>query len=459
MNLFPGVSYARITNMEHLSNNNQVCVIGAGIAGLTTAVFLARQNIPVTVIEKQSSPGGLLRSISLGNERIERFYHFICMPDVELIRLIEEVGLKNKLHWRSVKTSYFQESTLYPFSTPFDLLRFKPIPFLQRLRFGLNILRSRYRENWHELDSCPAKDWLIQRIGIDAYEKIWKPLLLIKFGHYHEQISAAWLWHRINRVARSRKKIWQRETMGYVENGFDHLINALLAELKARNVRVLLNTPVTQLLIHNGKITGVSLESDMNTLPCRAACSTIPLTLLSGLVKESESVNDSRFKKAAAIAYIGVVCVLLQLKHPLTESFWVNVNSSRIPFNGFIEYTNLNRHFDHGNSHLVYIPFYVPVESERYQQADDTLLEECFTAIKFIQPHFNADWVINSIISREMHAQPICTTGFSTRIPAMQGTIKGLFISDASQIYPEDRTVSGMIRQATQIAQAIREEW
>jgi len=129
-----------------------VCVIGAGVAGLSVALHLARRNIPVTVIEKDDRPGGLASSISIGGERIERFYHFICGPDHDLVGLIDNLGLKSKLHWRSAKTSYLQGRRLYPFGTPFDLLRFGTVPLLQRIRFGLNVLRGRYQKEWHKLD-------------------------------------------------------------------------------------------------------------------------------------------------------------------------------------------------------------------------------------------------------------------------------------------------------------------
>jgi len=163
-------------------SNERVCIIGTGLAGLSAALYLARRDIPVTLIEKEDRPGGLASSIAIRGERIERFYHFICGPDVELVRLIQQVGLKDKLHWRSCKTSCFHDQRLYPFGTPFDLLRFDPLPLGQRVRFGVNILQSRYRREWLELDQQPAKGWLIRHVGTQAYTQIWEPLLKVKFG-------------------------------------------------------------------------------------------------------------------------------------------------------------------------------------------------------------------------------------------------------------------------------------
>ena len=93
---------------------------------------------------------------------------------------------------------------MFKFNTPFDLFKFSPIPFSQRLRFGLNVLISQHRKHWYEMDKVSAKEWLIDQVGPEAYAAIWDPLLRIKFGPFQEEISAAWIWHRIHRVSRSR---------------------------------------------------------------------------------------------------------------------------------------------------------------------------------------------------------------------------------------------------------------
>jgi len=40
----------------------QVCIVGAGIAGLSAGLHLRNQGIEALIFEKDSSPGGLCRS-------------------------------------------------------------------------------------------------------------------------------------------------------------------------------------------------------------------------------------------------------------------------------------------------------------------------------------------------------------------------------------------------------------
>lgn len=438
-------------------NYGQVYIIGAGIAGLTGALYLTRRNIPVTVFERHDCVGGLARSMPLEKKQIERFYHFICRPDVELLQLIESIGLQDTLHWKPCQTNYFQNQRLYPFGTPWDLLRFDILPLTQRVRFGLNILHSRYRQTWQVLDQLSVAEWLNCNIGKEAYAQIWEPLLRMKFGERCHEISAAWLWHRIHRVARSRKHVWERESFGYVDGGTAALFQRMVKEIEARGGRVELNTRVERIMTEHGKIIGIMTDRSAEMLPCQTVYSTVPLTRLASLL--DGQVSDAYRTKLRSVSYIGVVCLLLHLNQQLTKSFWLNVNDPHIPFNGFIEYSNLYSQWGEGQNYFVYIPFYLPVTHLRYAQADNDLLADCLAGLQLIVPDFQPSWIVNAIISRDPYAQPVCTTHFSESIPAQQGELQGLFLSDASQLYPEDRTLSGMVRLSRQIVEMIAQAW
>ena len=180
--------------------SKNVIIIGSGITGLTAALRLIEQGCKVTVVEASEEVGGLAGSVLLDGVPVERYYHFICREDRDLIEFISELDLADKLNWREAGTSFFINGKIYPFNTPLDLLKFDPTPFSQRLRFGIHVATSQFRKSWLGLDKIAARPWLIGRVGMSAYMAIWDPLLRIKFGEFHEQISAAWIWHRIHRV-------------------------------------------------------------------------------------------------------------------------------------------------------------------------------------------------------------------------------------------------------------------
>jgi protoporphyrinogen oxidase len=109
-------------------------VIGGGPAGMKAAHLLQKGGASVTLLESSAVLGGLASSFDVQGARIERYYHFICKGDDALIDTLAELGLQSKLRWRDSRMAYFVDGTLYPFLTPVELLRFRPLRFHDRVR-------------------------------------------------------------------------------------------------------------------------------------------------------------------------------------------------------------------------------------------------------------------------------------------------------------------------------------
>lgn len=431
-----------------------IAILGAGLAGLSAAYDLARAGYRVTVLEAAPYVGGLASSFSIEGLPVEKYYHFICRADHALLQLIQELGLSLKLHWKQTHTSFFYHGKHYPFGTPFDLFFFSPIPLLQRARFGLHIIRSRYRSQWRWLDQLAAKPWLIENIGEEAYQVIWHPLLRIKFGGHYDKISAAWVWHRIWRVAKSRRYLWEHESFGYLEHGSATVVDQLESWLGARQeVNLRTSTKVKSVEIQNGKVTGVL--TGLEFIPCDAVISTLALPVLNQLIPQAP-VGFSH--QLAQVQYIGVVCALLSLNRPFSRSFWMNINDPEIIFNGVIEQTNLNQNLRRAGLNLLYIPLYIPTSESYYHVNEEALFNEYLPMLKRVNPAFDETWIKERHVFRTPYAQAICTTGFAEQRPNIKTPITGLYLTDSTQFYPEDRTISAAIRQGRLAAQAVRED-
>ena len=147
--------------------------------------------------------------------------------------------------------------------------------------------------------------------------------------------------------------------------------------------------------------------------------------------------------------------MMLKLRRPFTNSYWINTNDPHIAFNGFIEYTNLNARLDLDGSRILYIPFYLSTTEEQFSRKDEDLFAEYVAALKRIVPDFEPGWVEEYRVFREQFAQAICHVGFSRLVPGHATPVQNLYITDSVQFYPEDRSISAAIRLGQRVARIV----
>jgi hypothetical protein len=78
--------------------------------------------------------------------------------------------------------------------------------------------------------------------------------------------------------------------------------------------------------------------------------------------------------------------------------------------------------------------------------------------LSLINPAFELSWVKEARVFRTPFAQPVFSTGFADRMPGHRSSVKGLYVTDSTQFYPEDRTISAAITQGRRVAAMIAED-
>ena len=78
---------------------NSLVIVGGGITGLASAYLAAKAGVKVTVLEAADSAGGLLGTFEVGGNRLECFYHHAFTHDVELLWLLRELGIENRMEF------------------------------------------------------------------------------------------------------------------------------------------------------------------------------------------------------------------------------------------------------------------------------------------------------------------------------------------------------------------------
>ena len=128
-------------------------IIGGGITGLVAAYKLSKKGFKVTVFESSYFLGGQASVINIGGNKIERGYHHLFKNDKEIIELIEELHLSDSLKWFKSSVGMYSNKKLYPFSTPKDLLSYKPLSLISRIRLGFISLYLKRQKNWKKYET------------------------------------------------------------------------------------------------------------------------------------------------------------------------------------------------------------------------------------------------------------------------------------------------------------------
>jgi protoporphyrinogen oxidase len=396
----------------------RIAVLGAGPMGLAVAYQLARDGHHPIVFEADDRVGGMTAAFDFSGLTIERYYHFHCISDHAFLKILDELGIADKMHWVETKMGYWYQGMLQPWGNPIALLKFKGLSFIAKFRYGLH-----------------AFLWIKRWVGEEAYEVLWRRLFDYKFYDYSNNLSAAWIWSRIRRIGRSRYSLF-REKLGYLEGGSDTLLQALHQDIKSHGGEVRLTSHISEVVITDNQVVGV--KSGEQFIPFDKVISTVPIPYVPKLMPNLPGDILGQFK---ALKNIAVVCVIVKLRKALTENFWLNTNDPEMDIPGLVEYSNLRPL----NDHVVYVPFYMPGEHPKFSEPNEAFTDKVKRYLKKINPALNDDDFIDIRASRYRFAQPICQPSFLEGLPSAKLPVKGLWLADTSYYYPEDRGISESI--------------
>jgi protoporphyrinogen oxidase len=431
----------------------KIAIIGAGVAGLAAAYDLAGAGHKVTVFEAAPYTGGLAAGFK--SERwawhLEHFYHHWFESDKDVLNLISDIGEKDKVFFPRPITSLYVDGKIYPFDSPLRVLLFPKLPLIPKLRFGLVGLYLRLTKNWQALEKETAHDWLTRTMGETAYQLLWEPLLVGKFGDYYKEVNMAWFWARIHK--RSYR-------LGYFEGGFQAFIDALTCKVRERGAEIRLKVATSAVIpqpeggfciqfTSSPPLNGGRLEDGVEIFD--RVLLTISPQLLSHLAPALPEDYLASLKKLKSM---GAVVVILALKHQLTEQhYWINLPKGEgFPFLALVEHTNFidSRHYD--NDHIIYCGDYLPPEHEYFTLSKEELLARFLPALKRFKPDFDESWVKESWLFRAKYAQPVPPVCHSANIPPLETPIPGLYWASMSQVYPWDRGTNYAVEIGRRVA-------
>jgi protoporphyrinogen/coproporphyrinogen III oxidase len=280
------------------TSNKPVVILGAGLAGLTAANYLRRQNIPVILYEAGSKIAGLARSFHDDEGFTYDFgAHFVTN------RLAETIGVADKC--RTVK--HYAETVWLggrSYSHPFGLMRVARMT-ADGVSAKVKGLRGAARPG-------SAADWFRANYGDSLANEVAIPLTEAWSGAAAEDLSPAvgdgissgigrTLWLRAASQVTGRavacgysRELPEKASVYHVypEGGIGALCQKLAEGL---DDVIQLDSPVEKILVEREKAVGVRVAG--RVVEAAAVISTAPVHVLGKIVEGSDTLSHlSRFR-------------------------------------------------------------------------------------------------------------------------------------------------------------------
>ncbi|HTB80228.1 MAG TPA: NAD(P)/FAD-dependent oxidoreductase [Opitutaceae bacterium] len=416
-------------------------IIGGGITGLTAAYLAARAGEKVVVLEGSTQVGGLLATFTVKDTRLEHYYHHFFTHDAEIRWLVHELGLDEHLQFNPATMGIFRDGRSYDFNGPKDLLRFAPLSPAAKLRFGATSLYLGKLADWRRHENVPALEWFYRYAGRAATEAVWRPMLEVKFGPFAGQVPVAWMIGRLRQRLGSRER--GDERLGYLRGSLKVLLDALLRELSALGVKIVLQARVEKLVIRQDALAAV--QTTAGEFEGSRFLATIPTVHLAPLLQEA---RPDFARRLADIKYFGAVCTILELDRPLSQVYWLNVADAGFPFGGVIEHTNFIPPSVYGGRHIVYLSRYFEADNALARMPEAEIARMMIDPLDRIYPQFDRSHVHKAHVFRTLTAATVCDLQFSKKVPPVVTPLPNLYLATMAHIYPDERSCNNSIRVA-----------
>ncbi len=339
-----------------------VLVMGGGLAGLSAAHFLSQAGIGALVVEQDPEVGGLAKTLTHGPHRFDLGGHRFTSRENWLEELVLEL-LGHEIS-RVVRKSQillrgrFIQYPLQPLNALLGLGATRTLKVA--LELGLGRLRKQVQS------PASLEDWVVARFGRSLFEIYFRQYSQKVWGVPCEEISAEWVAQRIQglslevalRNAFSRGRVRPPRTLEreflYPSEGIGRIAQRLKEEINIKN-KVMCGVQVRRILHQGAKIKRVKAlrGSKALSLEARAFISTIPITDLVWMLEPKPPADVLRAAARLRFRDLVVVCVMLDMERA-TEQSWIYIPEQHIPFGRIHEPVNWSPSMaPPGKTHLV----------------------------------------------------------------------------------------------------------
>jgi oxygen-dependent protoporphyrinogen oxidase len=368
----------------------KVIIIGAGLAGLSTAYLLQKRGYEVLVLEASGRAGGRMRTLERSGDRVDVGAQFFHSNYRRTLALIDEMGMsptKRKIPEDAVfcleDGSRYVLNQHLPYIAPLGLRGNAKLLalLLKYVVFGQRFSLYRIDRDIPEYDDVPALTLCDSPSDQHLKDFFVEPMTMGP----PEQLS---LYH----VIRSIRFNLLSRPIG-LTGGVASLAEALASRLPVR-----LESPVKQLVMEKGRVVGVQLQADGSVE--RAEHTVVAVTPSAAAALMPQEMERERQFFDSILAHELPLPVLF-LDRRVDEKLWIYFNRPDLRegvMHATDETTKLPEMVPSGKS-IFTVWFGSPTNTDLMSEPDDRVIEAAREGMEPMLPGFS-QWIEDAIVVR-----------------------------------------------------------
>jgi len=414
--------------MNEPLQDKRIGIVGGGLMGTALAHKFARAGNRVTIFESESQLGGLATWANFGSFTWDEFYHVILPTDRNLIRFVSDIGLADRLEWRRTYTGFYVNERLYSISSNLEFLRFPLLSLFGKARLAWTMVYCSRISDWRRLEAEDVESFLLRISGREAFDKLWKPLLLAKLGESYRRVSAVFIWSYIKRLFSARDASANAEHLGYVRGGYKTIFDKLANDIRDAGGVILTGTRVSDIRPVEGDALEVAAGEASGVFD-QVIC-TSPVPVLRRIVAPDLLQVD---EPGSEVEYLGVVCLVVVSRKPLVPFYVVNIADTSLPFTGLIGMSTVVDTSNTAGRCITYLPKYVLAGDAWLERSDIDVQAEFMNGLRRMLPDLDTKGIESLHVHRRHRVQPLQVLGYSRIVPKVRTRHPCLSVINTSQ--------------------------
>ena len=413
--------------------NQNVVIIGAGLAGLTCAYELAKSGKKTIVLEKNNDVGGLARTISVKGFKFDtgphRWYTKSDMVNNWMLKLMDREIIKVPRLTRIYFDNKFFHYPIQIKSTIAGMGLFKTLMAV------IDYLAVKLKSFFIKKEPVTIEEGYIYQFGRSLYEMFFQRYTEKLWGRSCRLISADWLGQRSrgfnfttvikNALFNKQKIVSFVDEFSYPQKGIGRIAEKLAEGVKSSSGKILLNSEVVKITHSKGEIKSVtiSLAKSKKVIVGNQFVSTMAI---SDLINSLHPVPSEKILAVnRKLDYRDEIQVVLFInKTKITPDTWIYVHSRELPFIRFMEMDNWSSKLSKKNTTAIVFEIACRVGDGYWNKSDKDLVK--IIADKFISEFklITKENIIGSYVHRVEKEYPVYHIGYQKDLEILKKYLK-----------------------------------